>query len=81
MLSFVSKVWSGFKSLCNMVKREVLAIAAVLLSLVAMPSHALDTTAVEGAITEAGVAAAAIGIAVLIMTVGIKVFKWVRRAL
>lgn len=44
-------------------------------------SHAMDTGAVTAAIGEAATAGAAIGGAVLVMIVAIKVFKWVRGAM
>lgn len=40
----------------------------------------MDTTAVTAAIAAAGTPIAAIGAAVLLVLVGIKVIKWVRRA-
>lgn len=42
---------------------------------------ATDTTAITGAITDAGTAAGVVGAAVLVMVVGIKVYKWIRTAL
>jgi len=44
-------------------------------------SAVLDVTSVTAAITDAGTAGATVGLAVLVMIVGIKLFKWVRRAL
>jgi len=41
----------------------------------------LDVSSVTTAITDAGTAGATVGLAVLVMIVGIKLFKWVRRAL
>ena len=41
----------------------------------------MDTTAIVTSITEAGTAAGTIGLAVLVMLVGIAAYKWVRRAL
>jgi len=41
----------------------------------------VDTTDIEAAITDAGTAGAVVGAAVVVMIVGIKVFKWLRRAL
>jgi len=40
----------------------------------------MDTTAIETAITAAGTAAGTIGAAVLVMLVGIRAYKWVRKA-
>lgn len=39
------------------------------------------TTDIETAITAAGVAGGVIGLAVLVMKVGIKAYKWVRAAM
>jgi hypothetical protein len=52
-----------------------------LLSVAAASQAAVDTSGVVLAITEAGTAAAAVGAAVLVMIVGIKVYKWVRGAM
>jgi len=41
----------------------------------------MDTTDIVSAITDAGSAAGTIGLAVLVMLVGIAAYKWVRRAL
>ncbi|WP_078463203.1 major capsid protein [Solemya velum gill symbiont] len=41
----------------------------------------METTAVTTAITDAATAGGAIGAAVLVMLVGLKAYKWVRRAL
>lgn len=50
--------------------------------LVSMASHAvIDTTAVTGAIAEATAAVAVVGASVLVAMVGIKVYKWITRAL
>lgn len=52
------------------------------LSLLASAAHAVvDTTAVVAEIDGASAPIAAIGAAVLLVLVGIKVFKWVRRAM
>ena len=40
---------------------------------------AIDTTAVTSAMTDAGAAIAVVGAAVLIVYVGIAVFKWLKR--
>ncbi len=57
-------------------------VSAAPLALVSTASHAaIDTTAVTGAITEAGTAVGVIGAAILVLTVGIKVYKWMQRAL
>lgn len=42
---------------------------------------AVDVTAVTAAIGDAGTAAATVGAAVLVMVVGIKVYKWIRGAM
>ncbi len=41
----------------------------------------MDTTAITTAITDAGTAAGVIGAAVVVLLVGIKGYKWLRRAL
>lgn len=41
---------------------------------------AVVTTDIEAAITDAGAAAAVVGLSVVIMLVGVKVYKWIRRA-
>lgn len=42
---------------------------------------AVDVTAVTTAVADAGTAAGLVGAAVLVMIVGIKVYKWVRGAM
>lgn len=52
------------------------------LALAINPAHAaIDVTAITAAITEASTAGATVGLAVVVMIVGLKVFKWVRRAM
>lgn len=46
-----------------------------------LANAAIDTTAVTTALTEAGAAIAVVGAAYLAMTVGAKVFKWIKTAL
>jgi hypothetical protein len=46
-----------------------------------LASAAVDVTAVTAAITDASGAIATVGSAVLVLTVGIFVYKWIRRAL
>lgn len=49
---------------------------------VAAPAFAaIDTTGVETAIGEAATSVATIGAAVILVMVGIAVYKWIRRAL
>jgi hypothetical protein len=66
-------------------KSFVLACAFALLAAVAMPAAAtgggVDVSAVVTAIGGAAAPIAAIGAAVLLILVGIKVYKWVRRAM
>lgn len=59
-------------------KREIAGVSALA---AAVPAFAVDTTAVTAAIGDAATAGATIGLAVLVMIVGIKVFKWVRGAM
>ena len=56
---------------------RIAPVAAGLLAASGFASAAVDTAA----ITAAGTDVAAIGAAVFVVMVGIKVFKWVRRAL
>lgn len=61
-------------------KRNLLVLA--LASVVTAPAFAaIDTAAVTTATTEAGAAVAVVGGAVLVVAVGIKVWKWMQRAL
>ena len=60
-----------------------LKVGAGLVAAVAAPmaaNAAVDTTSIVGVITDAGTAAAAIGIAVLAMHYGIKLYKWIKGA-
>jgi len=41
----------------------------------------IDVSSITSAITDAATAGATVGAAVVVMLVGIKVFKWLRRAL
>lgn len=54
---------------------------AVLAAAAGASQAAVDVTAVTGAISEAATAAGLIGAGVLVMIVGIKVYKWVRGAM
>jgi len=57
-------------------------LAGTGLALVAGSANAvLVTTDITAAISDASAAIAVVGLAVLVMIVGAKVFKWVRRAL
>lgn len=61
--------------------KAAVAVAGVGSLLAAMSaSAAVDTTAIVAVITDAGTAAAAIGVAVLAMHYGIKLYKWIRGA-
>lgn len=58
------------------------AVVVILSALVAGTSQAaIDVAPVTTAIGEAGTAAATVGAAVLVMVVGIKVYKWIRGAM
>lgn len=57
------------------------AVGVVALTAAGSASAAIDTAGVTSAITDAGSAVATVGAAVLVVMVGIKVFKWVARAL
>ncbi len=64
-------------------KNAIVFGAMVGATAITTPAHAagIDVTAVVKAIEEVAPAAAAIGAAILIMTVGIKVWKWVKGAM
>lgn len=66
-----------------MQKRNVVrAVVGSASAIVAGASHAaIDTTAITTAIGDAGTAAGLVGAAVLVMVVGIKVYKWIRGAM
>ena len=55
------------------------AVATVLTVIAQASQAAIDTTAVTAAMTEGGTAIAVIGAAVLVVYVGIAVFKWLKR--
>ncbi|MBC3871918.1 major capsid protein [Undibacterium oligocarboniphilum] len=63
----------------SQIKNLGLAAGVMLVSFSA--SAAVDTSAVTSAITDAGAAVATVGAAVLVLHVGMKVYKWVSRAL
>lgn len=60
-------------------------VSAAPLALVSAPSHAsgggIDVSAVTTAIAGASAPIAAIGAAVLVVLVGVAIYKWIRRAL
>lgn len=60
-------------------KRELAGVAT--LAVATASQAAVDTTAITAAIGDASTAGAAVGSAVLVMIVGIKVFKWIRGAM
>lgn len=63
-------------------KKLLLAASAIGLTLAAMSSQAvIDVTPVTTAITDASTAIGTVGAAVLVMFVGVYVYKWIRRAL
>jgi hypothetical protein len=61
-------------------KASALAGLAVAAVVPMAASAAVDTTAIIAVITDAGTAAAAIGVAVLSMHYGIKLYKWIKGA-
>jgi len=68
----------------NVVKRAAAVLFACLglmLVFVQSAQATLVTTDITAAITDASTAIGVVGLAVLVMIVGAKVFKWVRRAL
>lgn len=57
-------------------------LAVCLMAMVSLPAAAaVDVTAVTTEIAAAAIPIAAIGAAVLLILVGIKVYQWVRRAM
>ena len=58
-----------------------LAVAAFGFLAVTSANAAVDTTAITTGITEAQTAVATIGAAVVLVVVGIKVYKWIQRSL
>jgi hypothetical protein len=56
-------------------------LGAIGANAMAQTSGAIDTGSVTTAITSAGTAVAVVGAAVLVLMVGIKVWKWIQRAL
>lgn len=57
------------------------AAGTALLGLAASPAFAaMDTTAAEGAIADAGVAVATIGAAAFLVVIGVKVWRWLKSA-
>lgn len=64
----------------NLVARSA-ALAALMATVATSARAEIDTTAITAEITSAGTACAAIGIAVVVVYVGIKAFKMIRSAL
>ena len=58
-----------------------LVLVALLAGLSVQASAAVDTTAILAELTSAGTAAQAVGVAVLVIIVGIAALKMIRRAL
>jgi hypothetical protein len=63
----------------NFVVRGSAVISGLLAA--GLSQAAVDVTSVTTAIADAGTAAATVGAAVLVMVVGIKVYKWIRGAM
>lgn len=60
----------------------VVAVLAALGSMMAVPAFAaIDTASITAGITDASTAVGVIGAAVVLIYVGIKVYKWIRGAL
>lgn len=57
------------------------AVGILFASVAGLSQAAVDVTSVTTAIGDAGTAAATVGAAVLVMVVGIKVYKWIRGAM
>jgi hypothetical protein len=62
-------------------KHQSAALVAALALSAAPAFAAVDVSGATSAIVEAGVAGGAVGLAVVVMLIGIKVFKWIRTAL
>jgi hypothetical protein len=56
------------------------AISGMLFAATSASAATVDTTAIVAVITDAATAAAAIGVAVLSMHYGIKLYKWIKGA-
>ncbi|MGQ0730479.1 major capsid protein [Acidovorax sp.] len=65
----------------SMHTRRTALVAALMLAAAQANAAAIDVTAVTADIAAQAAPVAAIGAAVLILFVGIKAFKWVRKAL
>jgi len=61
------------------IRNAVVAYSAALTA--GLSQAAVDTAGITSAISDAGTAAGVVGAAVLVMIVGIKVYKWVRGAM
>jgi hypothetical protein len=68
------------QALRNIANRAALP-GALMLTTALPASAAVDVSDVTAAITDAATAIGTVGLAVLVMFVGAKVFKWVRKAL
>ncbi|MHA6203489.1 major capsid protein [Dyella soli] len=66
-------------NVANKLKATVALLTAALAPLAANAA-APDTSAIVQVVTDAGTAAAAIGVAVLSMHFGIKLYKWIKAA-
>lgn len=73
---------SKFKRFYGSVKNQAAVAGGVALGLVGSSAHAaIDTAGVTTALTDAGTAAGVVGAASLVVIVGIKAYKMIRRAL
>lgn len=61
--------------------KAVAIVSTTALPAVAMAADAMDMTAITDQVKAAGVAVGTVGAAVLLVMVGMKVWKWVRGAL
>lgn len=65
----------------NFIRNNKLVLSALLMSIATASQAAIDVSGVTTAVGEAGTAVAAIGAAVTLVFVGVKVYKWVQRSL
>lgn len=70
-----------FQKFRNKLGALMFALTLALFGTPAFASGGIDVTAVTSAINGAATPIASIGAAVLVILVGVKVYKWIRRAL
>lgn len=65
----------------NFINRKVALVGSGLTLVATQSQAAIDTAAITAGITDAGTAIATIGAAVVLILLGVKVFKWIARSL